>query len=112
MEVDSQLLFDHHLEDVARKASQKVMLLPRQRHLLDADGLLTLYKAQLKPIMEYAPLTWMSSVRCPLNLLDKVQRRAEHLQAATTTPTTMAAATTATPPPAETGGRAGPEQGF
>ena len=27
--------------------------------------------------MEYAPLTWMSSARCHLNLLDKVQRRTE-----------------------------------
>lgn len=61
VEVDSLLLFDRHLEDVARKASQKVTLLRRLRHLLDSDGLLTLYKAQVRPIMEYAPLTWMSS---------------------------------------------------
>ena len=43
---------------------------------------MTLYKAQVRPIMEYAPLTWMSSARCHLNLLDKVQRRAERLIAA------------------------------
>ena len=49
------------------------------KHLLHADGLLTLYKAQLRPIMDYAPLTWMSSARCHLNLLDKVQRWAERL---------------------------------
>ena len=79
VEVDSRLLFDRHLESVARKASQKVTLLRRLQHLLDADGLLTLYKAQVRPIMEYAPLTWMSSSRCHLNLLDKVQRRAERL---------------------------------
>ena len=29
--------------------------------------------------MEYAPLTWMSSARCHLKLLDKVQQRAERL---------------------------------
>lgn len=79
VEIDSRLLFDRHLENVARQASQKVTLLRRLRHLLDAEGLLTLYKAQVRPVMEYAPLSWMSSARCHLNLLDKVQRRAERL---------------------------------
>ncbi|MPD06466.1 hypothetical protein E2C01_102280 [Portunus trituberculatus] len=64
VEVDSRLQFDHHLEKVARSASSKVNLLCRMKHLLHADGLLTLYKAQVRPIMEYAPLTWMSSARC------------------------------------------------
>ena len=44
-----------------------------KQHLLHADSLLTLYKAQV------TPLAWMSGARCHLNLLDKVQRRAEHL---------------------------------
>ncbi|XP_045101390.1 uncharacterized protein LOC123498345 [Portunus trituberculatus] len=79
VEVDSRLQFDRHLEKVARNASSKVNLLRRMKHLLHADGLLTLYKAQVRPIMEYAPLTWMSSARCHLSLLDKVQRRAERL---------------------------------
>ena len=77
VEVDSQLRFDHHLENVARKASQKVTLLQRLNHFLTPDGLLTLYKAQVRPIMEYAPLIWMSSARCHLNLLGQVQRQAE-----------------------------------
>ena len=79
MEVDSRLLCEHHLEEGVRKASQKVTLLRRLSHLLNADGLLTLYKAQVRHIMEYAPLTWMSSAHCHLNLLDKVQKRAERL---------------------------------
>lgn len=79
VEVDSQLRFDRHLERVAHKASQKVNLLRRMKNLLDAEGLNTLYKAQVRPVMEYAPLTWMASARCHLNLLDKVQRRAERL---------------------------------
>ncbi|XP_045128968.1 ras guanine nucleotide exchange factor B-like [Portunus trituberculatus] len=79
VEVDSRLQFDRHLEKVARNTSFKVNLLRRMKHLLHADGLLTLYKAQVRPIMEYAPLTWMSSARCHLSLLDKVQRRAERL---------------------------------
>ena len=79
VEVDSQLSFARHLESVARKASLRVTLLRRVQHLLDADGLLTLYKAQVRPIMEYCPLAWMSSAQGHLSLLDKVQRRAERL---------------------------------
>ena len=79
VEVDSQLRFDLHLEKVARNASQKVFLLRRMKHLLHVDGLLTLYKAQVTPVMEYAPLIWMSSIRCQRNLLDKIQRRTERL---------------------------------
>ena len=79
VEVDSRLCFDRHLESVARKASLKVTLLRRVRNLLDAVGLLKLYKAQVRPIMEYSPLTWMCSAQGHLSLLDKVQRRAERL---------------------------------
>ncbi|KAG0710212.1 cAMP-dependent protein kinase catalytic subunit alpha [Chionoecetes opilio] len=38
-----------------------------------------LYKAQVSAVMEYSPLTWMSSAQCHLSLLEKVQRRAERL---------------------------------
>ena len=73
VEVDSKLCFDSHLESVARKASLRVKLLLCVRNLLDGDGLLKLYKAQVRPIMEYSPLTWMNSAQGHLSLLDKVQ---------------------------------------
>ena len=79
VEVDSQLSFNRHLESVARRASLKVTLLRRVKHLLDSEGLMRLYKAQVRPTMEYSPLTWMSSAQCHLSLLDGVQRRAERL---------------------------------
>ncbi|KAG0719442.1 hypothetical protein GWK47_050436 [Chionoecetes opilio] len=44
VDVDSRLRFDRHLETVARRASLRVTLLRRARHLLDADGLMRLYK--------------------------------------------------------------------
>ena len=71
--------FNRHLETVAGKSSLRITLLRRVKHLLGADGLLTLYKAQVRPIMEYCALTWMSSSSGHLSLLDKVQRRAERL---------------------------------
>ncbi|KAG0719571.1 hypothetical protein GWK47_050170 [Chionoecetes opilio] len=79
MEVDSRISFDRHLETVVRRASLRLTLLRRVRHLLDADGFLRLYKAQVRSVMDYSPLTWMSSAQCHLSLLDKVQRRTERL---------------------------------
>ena len=55
-------------------------------NFLDNRGLMTLYKAQVRPHMEYAALTWMSSAPTHLRKLDKIQRRATHLLQDTTSP--------------------------
>ena len=83
VEVDFKLCFDSHLESVAKKASLRVTLIRRVRNLLDADGLLKLYKPQVRPIMEYTPLTWMSNAQGHFSLMDKVQRSAERFTADT-----------------------------
>ncbi|KAG0729536.1 hypothetical protein GWK47_030107 [Chionoecetes opilio] len=83
VEVDSRLRFDRHLETVARRASLRVTLLCRAVHLLDADGLMRLYKAKVRPVMEYtqySPLTWMSSAQFHLSLLDKWQQQQRRQQ--------------------------------
>ncbi|MPC15979.1 hypothetical protein E2C01_008784 [Portunus trituberculatus] len=46
---------------------------------LDPQGILTLYKAQIRPCMEYGALTWMSSAPTDTRRLDTVQRHALHL---------------------------------
>ena len=46
---------------------------------LDTYGILTLYKAQIRPCMEYSALTWMSSAATHVQRLDAVQRRALRL---------------------------------
>lgn len=47
------------------------------KNLLDSRGLATLYKAQVRPHLDYATLTWTASPHTHLTLLDKVQRRAK-----------------------------------
>ena len=74
VEVNSKLSFDRHLESVAYKASLRVKLLRRVKHQLDIDGLKKLYKAQMRLIMEYSPLTWMDITQSHLFLLNKWQR--------------------------------------
>ncbi|MPD06661.1 hypothetical protein E2C01_102486 [Portunus trituberculatus] len=77
VEVDSKLSFDRHLESVAHKASLRVTLLRRVRHLLDAKGLMTLYKAQLRPIMEYSPP--QLDVQCPVPPLPAGQAQVQQI---------------------------------
>ena len=64
VEVDSKLSFDRHLESMVHKAFLRVTLLRRLRHLLDSEGLMKLYKAHVRTVIECSPLTWMSPPLC------------------------------------------------
>uniref|UniRef100_A0A0P4VX79 Uncharacterized protein n=1 Tax=Scylla olivacea TaxID=85551 RepID=A0A0P4VX79_SCYOL len=77
--VDCGLRFDRHVAAVAHQVSQRVSALRRMSGNLDSRGILTLYKAQIRPCMEYSALSWMSSAPTHLQRLDAVQRRALRL---------------------------------
>ena len=77
--IDRELRYDQHLASVARQTSQRVSALRRVASNLDPQGILTLYKAQIRPCMEYGALTWMSSAVTHTRRLDAVQRRALRL---------------------------------
>ena len=79
VDVDSEMRFSRHLRNVAHQASLRVSALRRVAKFLDEKGLLTLYKAQVRPYLEYATLTWMSSASTHLQRLDAVERRAMRL---------------------------------
>ena len=83
VDFDKRLNFGQHLNEITRKASLRVSTLRRMKHLLDARGLQTLYRAQVRPFLEYAPLAWMSTPKSYLTRLDKVQLRAQQLIAET-----------------------------
>ena len=77
--MNSALTFTGHVKTIAKKAAWKLSCVRRVSHLLDSQGISTLYAAQVRPLMEYAPLTWSSCPPSYLGLLDKVQHRAQHL---------------------------------
>ena len=79
--VDRSLRFDHHIAAVARQTSLRVSALRRMADTLNPQGILTLYKAQIRPCMEYGALSWMSSAATHMQRLDAVQRRALRLVA-------------------------------
>ena len=75
------LRFDLHIAAIARQTSLRVSALRRMADTLDPQGILTLYKAQVRPCMEYGALSWMSSATIHMQRLDAVQRRALRLVA-------------------------------
>ena len=79
VDLDRELRFDRHLKHVVHLASLRVSALRRVAYFLDKRGIMLLYKAQVRPYLEYGALTWMSSASTHLQRLDKVERRAKRL---------------------------------
>ena len=73
--IDRELRYDQHITAVARQTSQRVPALRRVAGSLDSRGILTLYKAQIRPCMEYGALAWMSGAATHTRRLDAMQRR-------------------------------------
>ena len=86
VEVDQGLRFDSHVKAIAKKASQRISALRRVAGFLDRKGRLLLYKAQVRPHLEYAALSWMSCAATHRKRLDSIQRRALRLVDAVPTP--------------------------
>ncbi|KAG0722809.1 hypothetical protein GWK47_043870 [Chionoecetes opilio] len=79
VEVDRELRFDDHIKHIAKKASHRVSALRRVASFLDRGGKLLLCKAQIRPYLEYATLSWMSCAASHTRRLDSIQRRAMRL---------------------------------
>ncbi|KAG0727363.1 hypothetical protein GWK47_034818 [Chionoecetes opilio] len=60
-------------------STNRVSALRRVARFLDRGGKLLLYKAQIRPYLEYAALSWMSCAASHTRRLDSIQRRALRL---------------------------------
>ena len=69
---DTRLTFGAHLDKVAARARQRLGFLRRVRHLLTPAGLATVYKAFVRPVLEYALIAWMGAAPSHLLKLDAV----------------------------------------
>ena len=78
-EIDEQLRFDRHINKICQVASFKLSSLRRLSKFLDSRGIMTLFKAQVRPHLEYASLAWSSCCQTQLRRLDKIQERALRL---------------------------------
>ena len=77
--MDKELRFDSHLKKMVHQASLRVSALRRVSGHLDRQGILLLYKAQIRPYLEYAGLTWMSCAGSYKQKLERIERHAMRL---------------------------------
>nr|CAI5839320.1 unnamed protein product [Callosobruchus analis] len=68
-----------HVATIAKTASQKLGVLFRCRKLYTPEQLLLLYKAQIRPSLEYCSHVWGCAPKHSLKLLDSIQNRAVKL---------------------------------
>ncbi|CAK1595972.1 unnamed protein product [Parnassius mnemosyne] len=75
VDISSDVQFRGHLEEKAKLASKKLGVLSRAGQYCMPAHRLQLYKAQVRPHMEYCSHLWTGSPQCQLLPLDRIQRR-------------------------------------
>ena len=70
------LKFDIHINNIVNKANQMVGIIKRSFTYLDKDMFLLLYKALVRPHLEYANVIWHPTFKRQSIMIEKVQRRA------------------------------------
>nr|CAH7752442.1 unnamed protein product [Callosobruchus chinensis] len=70
------IIWHEHVSWIATAAGKKLRYLFRARKYFSSSNLLTLYKAQISPSLEYCSRIWGAAAPTTLSILDAVQRRA------------------------------------
>ena len=70
------LSWNDHISTTAKAAACKFGLLFRSRCVFTPSSLLTLYKAQIRPCLEYGSHLWMGASKHSIATLDAIQKRA------------------------------------
>nr|CAH7712430.1 unnamed protein product [Callosobruchus chinensis] len=73
------MTWHEHVSSIATAAGKKLGYLFRARKYFSPSNLLTLYKAQIRPSLEYCSYIWGAAAPTTLSILDAVQRRAIRL---------------------------------
>nr|CAH7732243.1 unnamed protein product [Callosobruchus chinensis] len=73
------MIWHEHVSSIATAAGKKLGYLFRARKYFSPSNLLTLYKAQIRPSLEYCSHIWGAAAPTTLSILDTVQRRAIRL---------------------------------
>ena len=77
--ISNNLSWESHVRSIAKSASQKLGFLFRARRYFTSSQLLMIYKAQIRPVLEYCSHIWSAAPKHTLKLLDSVQKRAIRL---------------------------------
>ena len=77
--IEHQLKFSDHIDNAVKKANRVLGCLPRTFRHLNKDTFLLLYKALVRPQLEYASCVWCPHLKKDRYLIEQVQRRATRL---------------------------------
>ena len=77
--VSSNLSWKSYLQNVIKKAAQRIGSLYRASRYLPPESILYSYKATIRPLMEYCCYLWGGAPKSHLQLLDRVEKRAKNL---------------------------------
>ena len=73
--VDNRLSFTKHIQQTVSKANKIVGMIRRTFKYLDENMLITLYKSQVRPILEYGVTIWHPTLKKDIISTEAVQRR-------------------------------------
>nr|CAH7742441.1 unnamed protein product [Callosobruchus chinensis] len=73
------MIWHEHVSSIATAVGKKLGYLFRARKYFSPSILPTLYKAQIRPSLEYCSQIWGAAAPTTLSILDAVQRRAIRL---------------------------------
>ena len=73
---DSRLSFSEHIQTTVNKAHRVMGAIRRTYRHLNGENFALLYKALVRPHLEYAHAVWKPYLKKHINLLEGVQRRA------------------------------------
>ena len=76
---DDNLSFDNHINNCINKANKMIGLIRRSFSFLDKDIFCKLYKALVRPHVEYANSVWHPYLKRQSAAIEKIQRRATKL---------------------------------
>ena len=73
--IDCKLNFNHHINNVCKKASQRIGVLLRLKTLIPTEAKLQLYEAAILPHLTYCHLTWHFCRASDRRKLERIQER-------------------------------------
>ena len=79
LSLSSNLTWKTHIHSLAKHASQSSVSLPEPTGFFSSSHLLTIYKSQIRPSLEYCSHVWAGAPKSTLCLLDEVHSKAIRL---------------------------------
>ena len=74
--IHDDLNWNNHIKALAKSASRRLGVLYRAKKLFSSSQRLILYKAQVRPVMEYCSHVWSGAAASVVGILDRIQRKA------------------------------------